>query len=239
MAVTGAPNGSIQIIGSAANEIEITAEIRLQAANEAELDVLAAGTGFIADESTIRTMIVTIGNHNKFGQKKLPKNFSKALLSLPFTVNYVIKVPRYSDLEVDGGKGDLTIKGVEGSIRANILESNAKVEIIGGTATISVGKGNADIAFGVKGWRGRSANIQIGQGDLTVHLPSSLSAEIDAAVVGTGTIENEFPDLKPRDRKVVFTDRSIAATAGVGGGSLKFSVGDGKLRIQTLRAALY
>src|SRR5687767_11995228 len=195
VAITGAPNGSIVVEGSTSNEIEITAEIRLQAANEVELDFLASNTGFITDESAVRAAIITIGNHNKFGQKKLPKNVGKNLMLLPYTVNYVIRVPRYSEIEIDGGSGDLTIRGIEGSIRANFLDSNAKVEIIGGTSSVAIGKGTADVYFSPKGWRGRAANIQVAQGDLTVWLPTMLSAEIDASVIGAGSIVNLFPDL--------------------------------------------
>ena len=238
IAITGAPNGSIEVIGSQVNEIEITAHIELQAASEGDLNTLAALTGFTTDESAARTGIITLGTHNKFGVKKLPKNFSKGLLTLPFSISYVVRVPKYSDLEIDGGKGDLLITGVEGSIRTNFLDSNARVEIIGGTTTITIGKGSADVSFGVKGWRGRSANIQVANGDLTVRLPSSLSADIDAVVLRTGSIENDFPDLKPRDRKIVFTDKSILARAGVGGVPLKFAVGDGKLRIEMLKVPL-
>jgi hypothetical protein len=238
IAITGAPHGSIQIIGTPANEIEITAEIQLQAATARDLDTLAASTGFITDESAIRTSIMTVGNHNKFGQKKIPKTITKDLLSAPFTVNYVIRVPRFSDIEVDGGKGDLTIAGVEGSIRANFLESNANVQVIGGIAMIAVGKGSADISFGPRGWRGRSATVQVSDGDLIVRLPTTLSADLDASVIGSGAIENVFPGLKPRDRKTAFTDKLIAAKAGVGGGAMKFSVGSGKLKIQALRDPL-
>ena len=236
--ITGAPNGSIEVMGSTANEIEITARIELRAENESDLDALAALTGFVTDESPIRTVIMTVGSHNKFGEKKLPKNFAKRLMLAPFSVNYVVKVPKYIDIEIDGGKGDLTIRGVEGSIRANVLESNARVEIVSGTAVLALGKGSADIWFSAKGWRGRSANIQVGEGDMTVRLPTTLSADIDALVLRSGGIENEFPDLKPRDRKVAFTERSMSAKAGVGGGTLKFSVGQGKLRIEPLRAPL-
>ena len=236
--ITGAPNGSIEVMGSTANEIEITARIELRAENESDLDALAALTGFVTDESPIRTVIMTVGSHNKFGEKKLPKNFAKRLMLAPFSVNYVVKVPKYIDIEIDGGKGDLTIRGVEGSIRANFLDSNARVEIVSGTAVLALGKGSADIWFSAKGWRGRSANIQVGEGDMTVRLPTTLSADIDALVLRSGGIENEFPDLKPRDRKVAFTERSMSAKAGVGGGTLKFSVGQGKLRIEPLRAPL-
>src|SRR5258708_37331881 len=87
VAITGAPKGAIRVAGTSRNEIEITAEIEIQAANEADLAKLAEVTGFVTDEGGVRTGIISIGSHNKFGQKKLAKNFPKDLLGLPFTIN--------------------------------------------------------------------------------------------------------------------------------------------------------
>ena len=61
-----------------------------------------------------------------------------------------------------------------------------------------------------------------------------MSAEIDATILKTGVIENTLPDLKPRDRKAPFTEKTIAARAGVGGAALSFTVGDGNLKIERL-----
>ena len=232
--INGAPNGSVKVQGWSKNEIEITAEIEVQAANESDLDKLMAVTGFVTDESTIKTSVITVGVHNKFGLKKVPKDFPKQLMGLPFSVNYVLNVPRFADLEIDGGKGDLTIAGVEGTIRANFIESKANVEVIAGNTTVIVGTGTLDVAFGVRGWRGRFSDIQIASGDLRVSLPSNMSAEIDASILKTGAIENLISDLKPRDRKVPFTDRSIIAKAGVGGAPLKFVVGTGNMKLERL-----
>jgi len=232
--ITGAPNGSVKVIGWSKNEIEIIAEIEVQATNESDLAKLAEVTGFSTDETTIRTSVISVGFHNKFGLKKLPKNFPKQLQGLPFTINFTISLPRYSDLEIDGGKGDLTISGVEGSMRVNFLESKANVEVIAGNTMVMIGSGTLDIAFGVKGWRSRYAEIQVASGDLNVRLPSNMSAEIDATILKTGAIENLIPDLKPRDRKVPFTEKSIAAKAGVGGAPLKFVVGAGNMKIERL-----
>ena len=109
VAVAGAPNGSIHITGTNKNEIEITAVIELQAANEADLAQLAAVTGFVTDEMTGRTGIISYGTYNKLGNKQLWKKFPKNLMGLPLRIDYVIKVPHYCDLEIDGGKGDLSI----------------------------------------------------------------------------------------------------------------------------------
>ena len=188
----------------------------------------------MTDETPNRTGIISVGAHNKGGLKKLPKKFPKDLLTMPSRIDYVIHVPHYTDLEIDGGKGDLEVSGVEGSMRINFLESNAKIDVIGGTTNATVGSGSIDIALGVKGWRGRAANIQIATGNLRVRLPAAMSAELDAVILRSGAIENEIADLKPRDRKVPFTDKAISAKAGVGGVPIKFSVGDGTLKMERL-----
>lgn len=238
VAITGAPTGSIVISPADKNEIEIVATIELQARSENELNKLAEITGFVTEESISKTEILTIGTHSKQLLKKNKIKLPKDLSTLPFRVDYTIKVPRYTDLEIDGGIGDLNIKGVEGSILVNFVDANARIELISGAANIAVGKGSADIALASRGWRGRSANIQVGTGDLTMHLPTNLSADIDALVLRSGKIENSFPDLRPRDRKIKFTDKSIIAKAGTGGVQLKFGVGDGTLKIEPLTKPL-
>ena len=234
VAITGAPTGSIRVAGWQKNEIEITAVIELQAPTDADLAKLAEITGFVTDESPGRTGIVSIGTHNKFGLKKLPKNFPKNLLGLPFRIDYVINVPHFCDLEIDGGKGDLSVAGVEGTMRINFIESRAKIEVISGATTATFGSGAVEVAIGTHGWRARAATIQVATGDLTVRLPANLNAEIDAVILRTGKIENTLPGMKPRDRKVVFTDKSITAKTGVGGVPLKFTVGDGTLKMESL-----
>lgn len=234
VAVTGAPNGSIRVSASASNEVVITADIELRARTGADLDRLANVTGFITDETIGRVGIVSFGTNNKLGDKKLWKKFPKALLGLPFRIDYTITVPRYSDVEIDGGKGDLAITGVEGSIRVNFIETNAKVEVIGGSSSLTFGSGKADVSYGSRGWRNRTAAVQMATGDLTIHLASTASAQVDALVLRTGKIVNTFPDLKPRERKTPFTDHAMLAKAGVGGAPMKFSVGDGTLAIKPL-----
>ncbi len=234
VAITGAPSGSVRVVGSNKNEIEITAEIELQAASETDLNRLATVTGFITEETAARTRIVSFGTYNKLGDKKMWKKFPKNLMGLPLRIDYVVKVPRYCDLEIDGGKGDLSVSGVEGSMRINFLETNANISVIGGATNITVGSGKVDVALGVNGWRGRSADIQVATGELNVAFATNASAEIDATILRSGKIENALLDLKSRDRKVQFTERSIIAKRGVGGASLKFTVGDGTLRMWML-----
>lgn len=236
LSITGSPNGSMRIVGTNKNEIEIVAVVEVQAASDADLAKLAAATGFLTDESTMRTGILTVGTFNKFGLKKMPKDFPKTLLGLPFRVDYDLKVPRYCDIEIDGGKGDLEITNVEGSMKINYIEANAKIEVSTGNTSVTIGSGDVEVLLGARGWRARSANIALATGNLNISMPTNISAEIDATILKTGTIENNLPDLKPRDRKVPFTEKSILAKAGAGGVTLKFAVSDGKMKLSPLSA---
>src|SRR5437868_2619309 len=74
VAVTGAPNGSIRIIGTNKNEIEITAQIELNAPSEADIAHLNLVTGFTTPNEMIgRIGIISFGTYNKLGDKKLWK----------------------------------------------------------------------------------------------------------------------------------------------------------------------
>ncbi len=234
VAITGAPAGSIHIKGGSVDEVEITATIEMTAPNEAGIAKLAEFTGFVTDESIAKASIISIGSNSKEMLKKAGKKIPKDLVGLPFRIDYVITVPRYCDLEIDGGVGDLSVENVEGSLFINFIETKATLTLFSGTASITVQKGSVDAAFGTRLWRGRSAAIQVGSGDISVHLPSTQSADIDAIVLRSGAITNDFPDLKPRDRKAPFTDKTILAKAGTGGPPIKLGVGDGTIKIGVL-----
>jgi hypothetical protein len=231
LVVVGAPQGSIKVVGWSNNEIEINATIELQAATEQDLAALAGVTGFVLEESLGRTAIISVGTHDKKGLKKAGAKLPKKLFGLPFRIDYEVKVPQYCDLQIDGGSGDLTISGIEGTMKINYLNTNAKMALVGGSVTATFGAGNVDIVVPVRNWRGRFADVQLATGNMNIYLPPNLSSEIDAVVLRTGGVENAFTDFKPRSRNVKFTEKSIIAKSGNGGIPLKFTVGDGTLKL--------
>lgn len=235
VSVTGAPNGSISIEGWSKNEIEVSAEIEIQAATEADLAQLATVNSFVIDQGFNTTRIVSVGTFDKAYMKRTAKKFPKALLGMPFKIDYKIKVPRYCDLNITGGDGDFTLAGVDGEIFVKYLNSNAKINLIGGSLQATFGGGTVDVTIPTRSWRGRFADIQLAAGTMSVQLPLSFNAEVDALVLRTGQIENSFAELKPKSRSAQFTDKSISAKAGVGGVPLKFTVGDGTLKISEVK----
>lgn len=231
LTVLGAPNGSISIEGTNKNEIEISADIEVQAENEADLAELSKISGFVLDENTGHVRVLSVGTHDKDYLKRAAKKLPKRLLNLPFKIDYRIKVPAYCDLEINSGKGDLTISAVEGAIRINALESKAILNLIGGTIDATFGSGDVDVKIGTRNWRGRHVNFQVASGNLNARFPANMSADIDASILRNGKVENFFNSLKPRERSK-FSDRQILARAGNGGAQFSFTVGDGTIKIQ-------
>lgn len=230
ISIIGAPQGSISIEGWSKNEVEVSAEIENQAMTEADLTKLAEVNGVIFEDEPTHLRVTSVGTHDKDYMKRVGKKFPKNLLGMPFKVDYKLKVPKYCDIEVDGGNGDFSLSGVDGTMRIKFLNSNAKIELVGGAIQATIGAGTVDVSIPARNWRGRFADIQLAKGNMNVRLPFSLNAEVTASILRTGKIENSFTELKPRS-KIAFTEKSMSAKAGNGGIALNFTVGDGDLNI--------
>jgi DUF4097 and DUF4098 domain-containing protein YvlB len=226
--IAGAPAGSITVEGWQKNQVEITAEIEIQAGSENDLATLSAVSGYVFEVTMGHATITSVAPDKK-SLKLKDKKFNKALLTMPFRIDYHIKVPRFSDLEINGGDGDLAISGVDGGIQVKFLKTNARLELVGGSVNATFGGGTVGVVIPARSWRGRSADIQLAAGTMNVQLPVSLNADIDASILRTGKIETSYTEFRQRERTVPFTEKSIVAKAGSGGVPLKFTVGDGTL----------
>ena len=92
--VTGAPNGSITIEGWQQNKVEISAEIELQAATEADLSRLGTLNNFVVDEDANHLRVITTGTHDRTFMKRMAKDFPKSLIGLPGKLIITSRFPR-------------------------------------------------------------------------------------------------------------------------------------------------
>lgn len=229
--IVGAPAGSISIEGWQQPNVEVTAEIQIEAATEADLALLAKVNNFVVDEDFNHINIVTTGTHDKEFLKKNFKKLPKNLLTLPWQIDFKIKVPSYCDLEIDAGRGKFDLRGVEGAIEIKALESEkASLELVGGYVKATFGGDEVNVKLNSRSWRGSGADIQVARGELNILAPPAINADLDLSVLRTGKIENKLANLKPRN-KTKFSETAMTARAGVGGAVLAFTVGDGTLRL--------
>jgi hypothetical protein len=227
----GAPRGAVTVEGWNRNEVELTADIELKAETEADLDQLAKVNGFVFDEDLNHVSILTVGTHDRAFMKKSAKNFPKKLLNLPWKIDYRLRVPANTDLEISAGHGPVKLSGVEGALRVSATESETELTLTGGTVSATITAGNVLLAIPVRSWRGGGADIRVAAGVLNVELPAGFSGDIDADVLRTGKIVNTYEELVRREKPGI-TERTVRARAGAGGAFFKFTVGDGTVNIR-------
>jgi len=228
--VTGAPNGSVTIEGWQRNEVEISAEIELQAPTEADLSRLATLNNFVIDEDANHLRVITTGTHDRSFMKRMAKDFPRSLIGLPWKIDYHIKVPAQTDLEINAGVGPTRLTGVEGAIRLNAVQTDATLSLTGGLVSVIVQSGTVDLTVPALSWHGLGADIKVASGRLNIGLMPGFSGDIHAAVLRTGEVKNGYPNLEPLERNSI-TAQSVRARAGNGGGTLTLTVGDGTIQI--------
>ena len=228
--IVGAPRGSITVEGWSKNEVDLSAEIEIQAATEEDMAKIVAVTGFLLDDDSNHLSLITVGMHDKTYMRRNSKNFPKQLLNMPWKIDYKLRVPEVTDVEINSGVGAITLSRVEGLLRVSSLQSDATLSLTGRIANVTVGAGTVNLIIPARSWRGAGVDIQLAAGQLNVDLPAGFSGDIDAEILRTGKIENAY-GLEPRERTSI-NEKSVRGRAGAGGSVLKFTVGDGEIHIR-------
>src|ERR1041385_8715977 len=183
-----APRGSVTVEGWTRNEVELTADIELQGPTEADLDQLAKVNSFVFDEDLNHISVLTTGTHDRAYMKRAAKNFAKKLLNMPWKIDYRLRVPINTDLEINAGHGAVKLSGVEGALRVSATESDTALTLTGGVVSTTVTAGSVNLTIPSRSWRGSGADIRIASGTINVDLPPGFSGDIDADVLRTGKI---------------------------------------------------
>ena len=229
--VIGAPRGAVTIEGWSRSDFELVADVELNAATEADLDQLATVNTFVFDEDLNHISVLTTGTHDRAYLKKTAKNFPKKLLNLPWKIDYKLKVPVNTDLEINAGYGPVKVTGVEGALRISATESETSLTLSGGLVTTTVTAGVVTLTVLGRSWRGSGADIRLATGTVNVDLPPGFNGDIDAEILRNGKIVNTHEGLTAREKPGI-TERTVRARAGAGGAFFKFTVGDGTVNIR-------
>ncbi len=231
LTLVGAPEGSVTIEGWTRNEIDISAEIQLRADTEADLDLLAAVNTMALIEDANHLQVLSLGTHDKAYMRTVAKKFPKTLLGLPWKIDYRIRVPVSIDLEVNAGRGPMSITGIQGFIRLTATESDANLNLSGGTLSATIAVGKLKLSIPTRSWRGNGVDLRVALGELTVELPPGFSGDINADILRSGRVEDSY-GLAARQTRGVAGPNQLRASAGAGGTSFQFTVGDGVIYIK-------
>ena len=230
LTIIGPPDGSITIEGWTRSEVEITADIQVRADTETDLDLLAAVNTFVLDEDANHLRVMSTGTHDKAFMRSVAKKFPKTLLGLPWRIDYKIRVPFATDLDINAGRGPINIDGVESNIQISAAESVANLKLTGGSLSATIALGTLKLEIPARSWRGVGATLRLAAGDITVEIPGGFSGEFAAEILRSGKIDASFEELARASRGV--DPRTLSARAGAGGAAFKLTVGDGVIYIK-------
>jgi hypothetical protein len=230
LTIIGPPDSSITIEGWQRSEVDVSAEIQLRADTEADLDLLAAVNTFVLDEDANHLRVMSTGTHDKAFMRSVAKKFPKALLGLPWRIDYRIRVPFIIDLDINAGRGPISISGVEGNIQFSAAESATTLKLTGGTVYGMIATGTVKLEVPARSWRGVGATFRVAAGDITIEIPAGFSGDFDAEVLRAGKIDSTYEDLARTSRGV--DPRTLSARAGAGGAAFKLTVADGVIVIR-------
>lgn len=231
LTIVGAPEGSITIEGWSTNEVDIRAEIQLRADTEGDLDLLAAVNNFSIDEDMNHLRVLSTGTHDKIFMRAVAKKFPKTLLGLPWKIDYRIRVPFATDLEINAGRGAINLAGVEGNIRLSATESEANLKLSGGTFSATIAAGKLNLNIPLRSWRGVGGEVRLAAGELTIELPPGFNGDLNAEILRSGQITDSYGGLEPREKPGI-TSQVMKARAGAGGAFFQLTVGDGAIYVK-------
>lgn len=145
------------------------------------------------------------------------------------SVDYVIRVPAGTDLDLASGAGEVRVVGhAAGAIRARLgVGELALLDVEATSLDLSVGVG--EIVVSAKQAGALSAHAGIGRVEIV--LPPEASAVVSASAGIGATDVTGFPGMSLRERGFLWT-QSADAVLGAGDGAISLSVGIGEVTVR-------
>jgi DUF4097 and DUF4098 domain-containing protein YvlB len=214
-------NGNVEATPAAGGEVEVVAVKRAHRNNpeDVRIEVVRHGEGVTI--CAIYPNQVGDSCHDRETRKNQRRNNNDNNVE----VDFVVRVP-------EGVR--FVGRTVNGSVEATGLTADAEVSTVNGDASVSTRgwaeattvNGDVDATVGRADWRG-SADFQTVNGTVTVTLPGSVDADVEARTVN-GEIETDFP-LTVTGR---FGPRRLNGRIGSGGRTLSLETVNGAIRIR-------
>jgi hypothetical protein len=189
-------HGSIEVIGWDRSEIEIAATIRIRAASKSKASSIYQKIDF---EITKDGGGLSVG-------ARIPKHRKVSMSGEGNTtvwIDYTVKVPFTTDLDLRSVTGDVGVMQVEGSFR--VVSERGSIDMLsrGGEGLLKTGSGDigCEMAFLVPGG---SLRIKTGNGDLSLGIPGDTDATIKARTrAGRVKVRLDLTEAQRRGRKKV------------------------------------
>jgi hypothetical protein len=209
--VDPAMNGSIRVHGWANGDIQVKACVQVAAED-------ASGAAALAKQVT-----VTDGPGRVVAKGPSPAEHAW------WSVSYEIWAPASASLQLNANNGGIRLEGMAGQIRAHTLNGSIQLKNVSGDVEGEATNGSLAVDLTGGPWHGKGLKLETVNGSIQLHLPETISANVEASTVN-GKIRTEFfPNVNVDD------PHNAVFTLGAGGPKIEAHTVNGSVQIDKQR----
>jgi hypothetical protein len=209
LSVDAAPNGGIDVEGSARADIPARAKVEATGATEEDARALA---GRVQIEATADR--VTADGPRGSGRRE------------GWSVSYRLAVPTGTPLSLQSTNGGIAIDGVNSRIEFKTVNGGVTLSRVGGDVTGRTSNGGINVNLEGSTWQGGGLDVQTSNGGVNLEIPERYSAHLETGTVN-GSVRIDFPVTMQGA-----IGKSISTDLGSGGPTLRVRTSNGGVRIR-------
>ena len=208
LSIDAAPNGGIQVTGSARGDVLIEARVVATADSEARAKEIASGVRIDAVSDKVTADGPSgLGRHDSWH------------------VSYRVAVPTQTSLQLKSSNGGISVADVEGRIEARTVNGGVKFTNLAGEVMGRTSNGGVEVDLNGSTWVGAGLDVETSNGGVKIRIPEQYSARLEAGTYNGG-FDIDFP-LTVQGK----VDREIAANIGAGGPLIRVRTHNGGLKV--------
>ncbi|HUB78528.1 MAG TPA: DUF4097 family beta strand repeat-containing protein [Bryobacteraceae bacterium] len=202
-------NGGISVKGAARGDVLVRARVEAAGDTQSAADSMASQVTIDSSGGQVRAV----------GPESADNSW--------WSVSYEIFVPQNGDLTVKAHNGGITISDVRGTIKFETTNGGVRLRRVAGDVSGETVNGGLQVDLAGAVWDGRQMDVSTRNGGVTVTMPASYSAHVQAET-RSGSIQSDFPltlqgNLKPRQ---------LDFTLGGGGPLIHVATQNGGVRLK-------
>lgn len=215
-------NGKIELTSWDKNSVEIFAEIKVKASSRSEAERILDKVEILIDQSSDRLSIEPDYPKRNSGDGFWDWVFRSE--SKP-VVNFTIKVPKQTDLNLKSTNGHLSVDDIEGEAVLKTTNGGIEAEYLKGSVAANTTNGSISISL-AQFSRDDRLDFNTTNGSIKLYLPSEVKADVRASTVN-GSIRTDFP-LTIQGK---ISRKRLNGAINGGGGTIELSTVNGSVSI--------
>ncbi|MFI5207289.1 MAG: hypothetical protein ACHQX4_04640 [Gemmatimonadales bacterium] len=195
--VDASPNGGVSVSGWDRDSIDVTVRIQTQAD--------------VADAARQIAQQVRIAHDGD----RLNAEGPSSRRHESWSVSYVIRAPRHTNLDLNTVNGPLAASDVTGTLRLTAVNGPLSLDGLGGDVHAHAQNGPLHVSLQGSRWDGAGLDAETQNGPLTVEVPDGYNAAFETGTIN-GPMEIDFP-VTVQGRIGTGAQRHLTTTLGSGG----------------------